>query len=62
MAGRPTQSRDNIDYCRRYLFVRFALHFLTSHQSEVRALVRTPSGQVSGGTALTIYRAQLRFP
>jgi hypothetical protein len=64
MAGGPTQSRDNIDYCRldtRFLFVRFASHFLTSHQSEVRALVRTPPGQISGGTALTIYRTHSDF-
>jgi len=60
MAGRQTQSRDKIDYCRlKYTLhvceFRFAVRH-SNHKNEVRALVRTPSGQMSSGTPLIIYR------
>ena len=65
--GRPTYTRITWQYrllLTRYMLLVCALRLVlwhSSHPGEVRALVRTPPGQMSTRTPLIIHRQELRF-
>lgn len=65
MAGGPTKSRDNIDYCRldtRFLFVRFVSHFdIPVIRAKSVPLFEPHRGQMSSGTPLITHCTRLRF-